>query len=141
MEARHPRRGPGARVAAQVCGDARGFGRLPDRAFARSRYRAVTGSWLNCRGLYPGSAVLAMTVLGDAASYLLCDLDPSSAADLRLATTPGTGFGMILANVQAGTVSACAAVGSALADAYADALLPDGSRADLAFTTSTNSLQ
>ncbi len=31
---------------------------------------------------YAGSARLAMEVLGDAATYLLCDLDPSSVADL-----------------------------------------------------------
>lgn len=31
---------------------------------------------------YPGSARLAMEVLGDAATYLLCDLDPGSVADL-----------------------------------------------------------
>lgn len=213
---------------------------------ARSRYRAVAASWVDGRGLYPGSALLAMTVLGDASSYLLCDLDPGSAADLRgwarelslhscevaqadgmaavaawldreagtsalvhidpfdpdargaggysalelavrvadsgtrlvywygydqpgeqawaytrltaqtraplwcgdvmvtgtgstagdlgRATTPGTGFGVILANVQAGTVSACTAVGDALADAYAGALLPGGGRGGLTFT-------
>jgi 23S rRNA A2030 N6-methylase RlmJ len=217
---------------------------------ARSRYRAVAAFWLNGRGLYPGSALLAMTVLGDASSYLLCDLDPGSAADLRgwarelslsgcevaevdgmaavaawldrhagqpglvhidpfdpdargpggysalelatrvansgtplvywygydqpgeqawaytrltaqtraplwcgdvmvtgtsstagdlgRATTPGTGFGVILANVQPGTVSACTAVGNALADAYAGALLPDGSQGNLVFTARTN---
>jgi hypothetical protein len=216
----------------------------------RSRYRAVAASWLNGRGLYPGSALLAMTVLGDASSYLLCDLDRGSAADLRRwarelslrgcevaeadgmaavaawldrdadepalvhidpfdpdargpggysalelaarvassgtslvywygydepgeqawayprltaqtgaplwcgdvmvsgtggaagdlerATTPGTGFGVILANLQAGTVGACTAVGNALADAYAGALLPDGSRGNLIFTTRTS---
>ena len=213
---------------------------------AGSRYRAVAASWLDGRGLYPGSALLAMSVLGDASTYLLCDLDPGSAADLRRwarelsmhgcevtetdgmaavaawldrdagkpglvhvdpfdpdargpggysaldlavrvaesgttlvywygydqpgeqawaytrltaltgaplwcgdvlvagtsttpgdlgrATTPGTGFGVILANVQAGTVSACAATGNALADAYDAALLPDGSRGNLIFT-------
>jgi len=217
---------------------------------ARSRYRAVATSWLSGRGLYPGSAVLAMTVLGDASSYLLCDLDPGSAADLRRwarelsmhscevaetdgmaavaawldrhadkpglvhidpfdpdargpggysafdlalraaeggtplvywygydqpgeqawaytrltaltcaplwcgdvmvtgtsstagdlgrATTPGTGFGVILANVQAGTVSGCTALGNALAGAYDNALLPDGARGNLIFTTRTN---
>ena len=31
---------------------------------------------------YPGSPRLAMDVLGDAAAYLLCDLDPASVADL-----------------------------------------------------------
>ncbi len=216
---------------------------------ARSRYRSVADSWLNGRGVYPGSALLAMTVLGNASSYLLCDLDPGSADDLRRwanelsihgcevaqtdgmvavaawldghagqaglvhidpfdpdaragggysafelairvadsgtplvywygydqpghqawacvrmtaqtrvplwcgdvmvtgtgstagdlgrATTPGTGFGVVLANVQASAVSACAAVGNALADAYARVLLPDGNRGDLCFTTRT----
>jgi hypothetical protein len=61
-----------------------------------------------------------------------------TAGDLGRATTPGTGFGVILANVQAGTVSACTAVGNALANAYAGALLPDGSRGNLIFTTRTN---
>jgi len=213
-------------------------------ALARSRYRAITASWLDGHGLYPGSALLAMSVLGDAARYLLCDLDPRSAADLRRwagelslhhceiaqadgmaavaawldrrggqpglvhvdpfdpdacgsggysafdlavrvadrgfplvywygydrpadqaractrltartraplwcgdlmvtgdlgrATTPGTGFGVILANLQADTVAACAAVGNALADAYAGALLPDGSPGGLIFTTRTS---
>jgi 23S rRNA A2030 N6-methylase RlmJ len=219
-------------------------------ALARSRYRAVAGSWLSGRELYPGSALLAMTMLGDEISYLLCDLDPGSAADLRRwarelglhrcevaqadgmaaiaawldhqpgepglvhidpfdpdargpsgysaldlaarvassgtplvywygydepgdqawayarltaqtsaplwcgdilvtgtsrtdgdlgrATTAGTGFGVILANLQPGTAAACAAVGNALADAYADVLLPDRSRGCLAFTTTTS---
>ena len=217
---------------------------------ASSRYRAVAASWVNGHRLYPGSAVLAMTVLGDTSSYLLCDLDPGSATDLRRwarqlslhdcdvlqgdgmaavaawldrhadmpglvhidpfdpdargpggysalelairvadsgtalvywygydqpseqawayerlsaqtgaplwcgdvmvtgtsstvgdlgrATTPGTGFGVILANFQVGTVSACTALGNALADAYADALLPDGSPGSLVFTTLDN---
>lgn len=211
-----------------------------------SRYRAVTAGWLNDRGLYPGSALLAMTVLGDACSYLLCDLDRGSAADLRRwarelslphcdvaetdgmtaveawldqtpgqaglvhidpfdpdarapgglsaldlavrvadsgnplvywygydqptdqawawtrlagltsaplwcgdvmltgissrpgdlgrATTVGTGFGIILANLRSGTLSACADIGSALADAYAGAVLPDGTPGNLIFT-------
>ena len=218
---------------------------------ARSRYRAVAASYVKGdRGLYPGSALLAMTVLGDAGSYLLCDLDRESITDLRcwarelglhscevaetdgmtavaawlegeargpglvhidpfdpdargpggysalelaarvadsgtrlvywygydeagdqawahkklatltrtplwcgdvlvtgasdapgdlgLATTPGTGFGVILANVQAGTAAACAALGNALSDAYADAIFPDGYPGNLAFTSSTS---
>lgn len=32
---------------------------------------------------YPGSALLAMSLLGDLTSYLLCDLDPRSTDDLR----------------------------------------------------------
>jgi hypothetical protein len=62
----------------------------------------------------------------------------STAGDLGRATTPGTGFGVILANVQADTVSACMAVGNALADAYSGALLPDRSQGNLIFTTRTN---
>lgn len=50
---------------------------------AHSRYRAVTSSYLDGHGVYPGSALLAMTMLGDASSYLLCDMDTGSAADLR----------------------------------------------------------
>ena len=44
---------------------------------ARSRYRAIAAPYVEGdRGLYPGSALLAMTMLGDASSYLLCDPDP-----------------------------------------------------------------
>src|SRR5262249_14078030 len=51
---------------------------------ARSRYRAVAASYLEGEpALYPGSALLAMTLLGDTASYLLCDLDRVSVTDLR----------------------------------------------------------
>jgi 23S rRNA A2030 N6-methylase RlmJ len=217
---------------------------------ARSRYRAIAASYLESGGLYPGSALLAMTALGDASSYLLCDLDRESVADLRRwsrelglhrcevaeddgmaavaarldgeargpglvhidpfdpdarspggysalelaarvadsgtrlvywygydeagdqawahkklatltaaplwcgdvlvtgvsdspgnlgrATTPGTGFGIILANLPAGTASACAALGHGLSDAYADAVLPDGRPGNLAFTSRTS---
>jgi 23S rRNA A2030 N6-methylase RlmJ len=219
---------------------------------ARSRYRTLAASYVGSdRGLYPGSALLAMSVLGDASSFLLCDLDPESVADLRgwsrelglhncevanadgmaavaarlddetrepglvhidpfdrdarapggcsalelaarvadsgtglvywygydhpgaqgqahkqlaaLTSTPlwcgeviVTGandslgdldhsatlctFGVILANVQAGTAGACAALGDALSHAYADAILPGGGPGNLAFTsTSTGS--
>jgi 23S rRNA A2030 N6-methylase RlmJ len=34
---------------------------------------------------YPGSALLAMMVLGDACRYVLCDTDPASVADLQAA--------------------------------------------------------
>ena len=218
---------------------------------ARSPYCAIASSYVESdRRLYPGSALLAMTVLGDTTSYLLCDLDRDSVIDLRRwsreldlhncevveadgmaavaarldsethrpglvhidpfdrdarapgsysalqlaarvadsgtglvywygydepgeqawahkklatltraplwcgdvlvtgasnapgdldrATTPGTGFGVILANVQAGTAGACATLGNALCDAYADAMLPDGSPGSLAFTSSTS---
>ena len=216
---------------------------------ARSPYCAIASSYVQSdRRLYPGSALLAMTVLGDTTSYLLCDLDRDSVIDLRRwsreldlhncevveadgmaavaarldsethrpglvhidpfdrdARAPGsysalqlaarvadsgtglvywygydepgtqglahkqlaaltraplwcgevtvTGandsladrdhsatlrtFGIILANVQEGTAGACAALGNALARAYDDAVLPDGARGNLAFTSST----
>ena len=79
---------------------------------------------MTCTPLWCGDVMLAGT--------------SGTAGDLGRATTPGTGFGVILANVQAGSVSACTAVGNALANAYAGALLPDGTRGDLIFTTRTN---
>ena len=42
-----------------------------------------------------------------------------------------------LDHVQEGTAGACAALGNALARAYDDAVLPDGVRGNLAFTSST----
>jgi 23S rRNA A2030 N6-methylase RlmJ len=220
-------------------------------ALDRSRYRAITAWYVEGeRNLYPGSALLAMTMLGDASSYLLCDLDPESIADLRCwsrerglrncevaetdgmaavaawleadarepglvhidpfdpdarapggysaielaarvadsgtrlvywygydeagdqawahdrlatltrtplwcgdllvtgassgpgdlgrASTPGTGFGVILANLQASTAASCEALGKALSDAYANATLSDGSTGNLAFTIHTS---
>jgi hypothetical protein len=51
---------------------------------ARSRYYAIAGSRASASpATYPGSPLLAMTILGNSSSYLLCDLDPGSAADLR----------------------------------------------------------
>lgn len=50
----------------------------------RSRYYAIARSCASgSSATYPGSPLLAMTILGDSSSYLLCDLDPGSAADLR----------------------------------------------------------
>jgi 23S rRNA A2030 N6-methylase RlmJ len=221
-------------------------------ALARSRYYAIADSYVNGdRGLYPGSALLAMTVLGNASSYLLCDLDRESIIDLRRwsselgvrscevaevdgmaavaalldgdSGSPGlvhidpfdpyarspagysaleiaarvadsgarlvywygydepgeraravkqlaaltmaplwcgevtaisaggslgdlgrvatpAGFGIILANVQAGTADACAALGNALSDAYSGALLPGGRSVNLVFASSTSGL-
>lgn len=51
---------------------------------ARSRYYAIAGSCASASpATYPGSPLLAMTILGNSSSYLLCDLDPGSVADLR----------------------------------------------------------
>lgn len=214
-------------------------------ALARSPYVAALRPYVEA-GTCPGSALLAMTALGDECEYLLCDLDPVSAADLRQhaadnglrrcevaeqdgmattatwltggpavvhidpfkpfastdggrsavefaaevanqghrlvywygydqpterawaaneigrltdiplwcgdvqvvdatgtghpgnlgeATTAGTGIGVVLANMDADTLTACTTLGKALAAAYADATLPDGTPGHLAFTT------
>lgn len=47
-------------------------------------YASVVSRFLNRQPpLYPGSALQAMAALGDGTAYLLCDLDPASADDLR----------------------------------------------------------
>ena len=133
-------------------------------ALAESRYLAVVAPYVrpgqagHGRGrgateTYPGSALLAMTALGNGCSYLFCDLDPQSAADLRHRAT-GLGLhrwqvaeadGMLTVRAWldgAGSESsgpalgtACIAVGSALADAYTDVALPGGTRGSLVFTS------
>jgi hypothetical protein len=56
--------------------------RLP--ALARSRYLAHLGP-AGRPATYPGSPMLAALELGPACSYLFCDLDPGSVANLRAA--------------------------------------------------------
>lgn len=47
-------------------------------------YPRVAGAFLDGEpSTYPGSALQAMTLLGDGCAYLLCDVDPVSAGDLR----------------------------------------------------------
>src|SRR5436190_19091670 len=81
--------GSGAYAVAHSGGRKYGFLRFLEVAprfpvLAQSRYRAIAASYVQSdRGLYPGSALLAMTMLGDTTSYLLCDLDPDSVTDLR----------------------------------------------------------
>jgi 23S rRNA A2030 N6-methylase RlmJ len=81
----------------------------------------------------------------------LCDLTPAplwcgdimvtdtggggSPGDLGLATTPGTGFGVVLANLPPDVLTACTAVGGALAGAYTGVALPGGTRGSLVFTS------
>jgi 23S rRNA A2030 N6-methylase RlmJ len=55
--------------------------------------------------------------------------------DLGLATTPGTGFGIVCANVSTPTIDACQALGEGLASAYHGVPLPDGRPGGLEFTT------
>ena len=54
--------------------------------------------------------------------------------DLGRATTPGTGSGIVLANVSENTRTTCQALGEALAAAYAGATLPDGTRGRARFS-------
>lgn len=97
--------------------------------------------WYGCEE--PGESAWAFRELAKlTAAGLWCgDLMMTDAAgggrpgNLGRATTPGTGFGMVLANVAPGTLAACAELGRALAGAYTDVALPDGTRGSLVFTT------
>ncbi len=97
--------------------------------------------WYGCEE--PGESAWAFHELAElTAAGLWCgDLMMTDAdgggrpGNLGRATTPGTGFGMVLANVAPGTVAACAELGRALAGAYTDVALPDGTRGSLVFTT------
>lgn len=52
---------------------------------------------------------------------------------LGVATTPGTGFGVVVANVSSEAIERCAVVGEALAAGYRDSKLPDGTVGGLNF--------
>jgi hypothetical protein len=56
---------------------------------------------------------------------------------LGRATTPGTGFGIVLANVSDASTERCHALGEALARAYDGAPLPDGRAGGLDFLVAT----
>lgn len=58
--------------------------------------------------------------------------------DLGVATTPGTGCGVVLANVSSRAVAACSRLGRCLAQAYADTRLPDGSPGGIRFSARGN---
>lgn len=53
--------------------------------------------------------------------------------DLGEATTPGTGFGIVCANVSDRSLAACQRLGQEIAEAYAGTALPDGSSGRLDF--------
>lgn len=57
--------------------------------------------------------------------------------DLGLATTPGTGFGIVCANVSERALEACRALGEELVHAYDGVPLPDGSAGGLDFFVTT----
>ncbi len=55
------------------------------KALASAAFSQVVSGFVNGRpSSYPGSALQAMTLLGDDCAYLLCDVDPVSADDLRV---------------------------------------------------------
>lgn len=56
-----------------------------------------------------------------------------SAGDLGVATTPGTGFGLVCANVAAPALLRCDELGTALSRAYEGRPLPDGQPGGLSF--------
>jgi 23S rRNA (adenine2030-N6)-methyltransferase len=59
-------------------------GLASDAALAQAAFPRVVSGFTNDEpSTYPGSALQAMTLLGDGCSYLLCDLDPVSVEDLR----------------------------------------------------------
>jgi 23S rRNA (adenine2030-N6)-methyltransferase len=55
--------------------------------------------------------------------------------DLGAATSPGTGFGLVCANVSSEALQRCCDLGRALGDAYEGRVLPDGRTGSLDFLT------
>jgi 23S rRNA A2030 N6-methylase RlmJ len=54
------------------------------KALSTAAFSHVTSAFVKGQpSLYPGSALQAMTLLGDQCAYLLCDMDPVSVDDLR----------------------------------------------------------
>lgn len=60
--------------------------------------------------------------------------DTSDDGDLGVATTPGTGFGIVCANISAQATDACGHLGRALALAYSQVTLPNGDQGSIDFT-------
>jgi 23S rRNA A2030 N6-methylase RlmJ len=88
----------------------------------------------------------ALDALGEATDdalwcgdMLVTTADGAARADGHLgrATTPGTGFGIVLANVSQVSTDRCRALGAALVRAYDGAPLPDGRVGALDFLVST----
>ncbi len=66
--------------------------------------------------------------------------DPSvrDDGDLGEATTPGTGFGIVTANIPVDAVASCRSLGVALTAAYAERSLPDGTPGRLEFVAQSS---
>lgn len=65
---------------------------------------------------------------------LVDETGAGGAGDLGRASTPGTGNGIVLANVSENTRKTCLALGEALASAYSGSTLPDGRRGRVRFS-------
>lgn len=61
----------------------------------------------------------------------------ASGGDLGIATTPGTGFGIVCANLSPEAISACERLGHALESTYSKAMLPTGKEGGIKFTVAT----
>lgn len=59
----------------------------------------------------------------------------SADGDLGCATTPGTGFGIVCANLSRRSIETCETLGAELSVLYEDAPLPDGTPGRLDFTS------
>ncbi len=59
--------------------------------------------------------------------------DTRADGDLGVATTPGTGFGIVCANISALGTAACGQLGEALALAYSQVTLPSGAPGSIDF--------
>ena len=88
-----------------------------DAALAASRYGRVLRDLASASGLLPGSPAVAMAELGAHATYLLCDLDPDSTANIthwaivtgladRVATVTADGMQAVARRVLGGAADA-----------------------------------
>jgi hypothetical protein len=67
--------------------------------------------------------------------YMVTGADEQIGGDLGVATTPGTGSGIVCANLAGEVLDACTRLGRALARAYRGSTLPNGQPGGVAFST------
>lgn len=102
-----------------------GYDRPDHRAWALDELSAGTSG----RSLWCGDILVTSTT------------DPRARhdGDLGVATTPGTGFGIVCANISDQAIAACQQLGEELSDAYDGVPLPDGSPGSLDFASRESS--
>ncbi len=110
----------------------RGIGLMYWYGYDRPQHRAWALDELAARGT--GSELWC----GDVMIESQAEPNVRDDGDLGEATTPGTGFGIVLANVEQRSVVACAELGAALSTAYDAAPMPDGTPGRLDFTIATS---